>query len=81
MQASIEISLYPLRKDYETTIIQFIERLKSHPDLEVRPNTMSTQVFGDYDLLMDVLKKELKTSFQENADSLAVIKFANLNLR
>ena len=48
MKVSIEISMYPLHKDYETSILDFIIRLNSHDFLSVETNGMSTQVFGEW---------------------------------
>ena len=81
MRASVEISMYPLTKEYGTPILQFIQRLKAYPELEVRVNTMSSQIFGEYDELMSILTKEMKTSFAEGLDTLMVMKVANLDLR
>lgn len=80
MEASVEISLYPLQTNYETPILAFIGRLKEYPELRLKPNTMSTQVFGPYDRLMEILTLELKKSFLENPDTVAVLKIVNLNL-
>ena len=81
MKVSAEISMYPLNENYGTSILQFIQRLKAYPRLEVRTNTMSSQVFGEYDELMSVLTKEMKTSFEEKNDVVIVFKIANLDLR
>jgi uncharacterized protein YqgV (UPF0045/DUF77 family) len=81
MKASVEISMYPLTKEYGTPILQFIHRLKEYPELEIRSNTMSTQVFGEYDDLMSILTKEMKASFSEELDTVMVFKIANLDLR
>ncbi|MFT4663523.1 MAG: hypothetical protein ACI8YQ_003178 [Polaribacter sp.] len=81
MTASLEISMYPLTPQYGTPILQFIERLKSYEALSVQSNTMSTQVFGPYDILLAALHKEMKTSFEEDHDVVMVMKIANLDLK
>ena len=81
MKASIEISMYPLTEKYGTPILQFIHRLKEYPELEVRSNTMSTQVFGEYDDLMKIMTKEMKTTFEGVNETVMVFKIANLDLR
>ena len=58
MKLSVEISMYPLKDEFIPAIQNFIDRLNTHPALQVLTNTMSTQVFGDYDAVMDVLKKK-----------------------
>ncbi len=77
MQISMEISLYPFTKDYETPILDFIQRLNQHPDLKIQTNAMSTQVQGDYDRVMDVLKKELRDSFDKHGVTISVLKILN----
>jgi len=63
MDIGIEISLYPLQADFGTVIHQFIERLNSEGRLRVVSNSMSTQVFGPYDEVMETLRRELRTTF------------------
>ena len=75
MNLSVEISNYPLQVDYIPVIQNFIDRLNNHPELEVITNTMSTQVFGDYDVVMDVIKKEIRQSYQLYGRSIFVCKF------
>lgn len=64
MKLSVEISKYPLNQDYIPFIKDFIDRLNAHDGLKVITNTMSTQVFGDYDLVMNVLNQEIKKSYE-----------------
>lgn len=65
MQASAEISMYPLTEDYEEPIISFINDLKSRPGLTVEVNGLSTQIFGEYNLVMDALKEGMERVFDE----------------
>jgi uncharacterized protein YqgV (UPF0045/DUF77 family) len=62
MDIGIEISLYPLQADFGTVIHQFIERLNSEGRFRVVSNSMSTQVFGPYEEVMDLLRRELHTT-------------------
>ena len=64
MDIGIEISLYPLRADFGTVIHQFIERLNADGRLRVVSNSMSTQVFGPYEEVMETLRRELRTTFE-----------------
>lgn len=75
MKLSVEISNYPLKDEYIPAIQDFIDRLNTHPALQVITNTMSTQVFGDYDLVMDVMKKEIRQSYEQYGRSIFVCKF------
>jgi len=81
MNLSVEISMYPLNQEYGTPILQFIERLKSYKELEIRSNTMSTQIFGEYGMVMDVIKKEMKSTFLTEDAVVMVMKFVNKDLK
>ena len=80
MRISVEISKYPLDSDYGTSILDFIERLNKYPDIQVITNSMSTQIFGSYDQIMEVLQKEMKTSFAKPETVIMVMKFVNEDL-
>ena len=71
--------MYPLKEQYEGPILAFIEKVKAHENLKVEVNVMSTQVFGDYDEIMDMLKTELKAVFEQHR-SLFVLKIAGTDL-
>lgn len=60
MQVTVEISMYPLCSDYMRGILEFIEALHAYPGLEVHTNPTSTQVFGDYAHVMEVLAGEMQ---------------------
>ncbi|MFC0117617.1 hypothetical protein [Pseudoalteromonas xiamenensis] len=75
MKLSVEISKYPLHSDYIPFIKDFIDRLNQHEGLQVLTNTMSTQVFGDYDLVMRVLTEEMKRSHEQFGKAVFVCKF------
>jgi uncharacterized protein YqgV (UPF0045/DUF77 family) len=79
MNVSIEISYYPLNREFVPPIREFIERLNSHNGLIVKTNGMSTQVFGEYNMVMDSLKEEIGKSF-ENPHSVFVMKVINADL-
>ncbi|MCC5854214.1 MAG: thiamine-binding protein [Idiomarina sp.] len=81
MKLSAEISLYPLMTEqYRDVINQFIERLSAHPDLVVRVNTMSTQIFGEYRDVMRILTDELEQVYAQVPPQILVCKFINKDL-
>lgn len=80
MQLSVDISLYPLKDDYAPIVIDIIERLKQYEGLRVICNTMSTQIFGEYDLVHDVLRKEMQHSIATHGRSIFVCKFVDGDL-
>jgi uncharacterized protein YqgV (UPF0045/DUF77 family) len=77
MKVAVDISLYPLQDDLIPPIVDVIERLKSHDELYVDTNSMSTQVRGEYDDVMAVLTDELKTTFEQLPKAVFVMKFLN----
>lgn len=79
MKTSVEISYYPLHHEYIPPIKEFIERINTYDGLVVRTNGMSTQIFGEYDLLMGALTREIKKSF-EHPHSVFVMKIINADL-
>ena len=79
MKTSVEISYYPLNQEYVPPIKAFIDRLNKDEELIVKTNGMSTQVFGDYDHLMEVLTREIKQAFS-NPHSVFVMKLVNADL-
>jgi len=81
MKASVDISLYPLADDYIPAIKEFIERVQQYPDVAVVRNDLSTQLYGDYEQLLDLLKVELRLSWEKYGKSIFVIKFLRDDLR
>lgn len=61
MNISVELTLTPLQDDYEPAIINFIKRLRSS-GLKVLENPLSTQIYGDYDVVMNLIQKEMKVA-------------------
>jgi len=64
MKISIDLTLSPLQNDYETHVINFIKTLRAS-NFKVLENPLSTQIYGDYDILMPFLTKAIKRSFQD----------------
>ena len=79
MNVSVEMSYYPLHDEFIPPIKDFIERLNKHENIKVQTNGMSTQVFGKYFDVMDILKDEMYKSF-ENPHSVFVMKVINADL-
>jgi uncharacterized protein YqgV (UPF0045/DUF77 family) len=77
MKVAVDISLYPLAADLIPPILDVIERLKSHSQLDVVTNPMSTQIRGEYDDVMAALKEEMKTTFENLPKAVFVIKILN----
>jgi uncharacterized protein YqgV (UPF0045/DUF77 family) len=76
MQVSVDLSLYPLAERYVPVIIDLIHRLEQHAGIEVERTALSTQLFGDYDAVMEVLGTELRRTWEEHGRAVLVAKFA-----
>jgi uncharacterized protein YqgV (UPF0045/DUF77 family) len=74
MRTAVEISMYPLSGDYLPRIQAFIERLNTHPELVVRTNSLSTQVWGALDRVMAILTEEIARSAQGSPQLVFVMK-------
>jgi len=74
MDIGVEISLYPLDREFIPPIQDFIDRINTHADLKVVTNSLSTQVFGPYDKVMAALHAEIRPTFAGNAKSVFVMK-------
>ncbi len=61
MDISVELTLTPLQDTYEPAIIDFIKQLRAS-GLTVLENPLSTQVYGNYHEVMEVLQKEIHTA-------------------
>ncbi len=78
MKISIELSLYPLAEQaYKSEIWAFIKRLRQVEGLNVVTNGMSTQVFGDYDLAVANVMREIKHVHSTTGAAVFVCKFIN----
>ena len=77
MPMSIDISLYPLNEKFILSIGDFKSHLKKYDNIEVRTNSMSTQLFGDFDDLMSILKIEIEKTFKKEINSVLNLKIVN----
>ncbi len=64
MDIGVEISLYPLQAEFGEVIHEFIERLNADTRFRVVSNSMSTQVFGPYEDVLELIRRELRTTFE-----------------
>ncbi|WP_430411481.1 YkoF family thiamine/hydroxymethylpyrimidine-binding protein [Kordia sp.] len=73
MNISVELTLTPLQDDFETPIINFIKKLRTS-EYTVLENSLSTQIYGDYDGIMKLLTSEVKTAFENENNILLTMK-------
>ncbi|MFT6094911.1 MAG: hypothetical protein ACJA2Q_002818 [Pseudohongiellaceae bacterium] len=81
MKASVDISLYPLADEYIPAIKEFIERVQEYPGIAVVRSDLSTQLYGDFDQIMELLTVEVKLSWEKYGKGVFVIKFLKDDLR
>jgi len=73
MKISVELTLSPLQNNFEPIIIHFIKKLRKS-GFTVIENPLSTQVYGDYDEVMSMLKSEIKEAFNQMENGLIHMK-------
>lgn len=74
MEITVEISLYPLNENFKEIIKEFILNLNKYKNISIVTNNVSTQISGEYNIIMDILKNEIKNTFEKNR-SVLVAKF------
>ncbi len=77
MFVSIEVSLYPLKEEFIPPIDDFINSLEKYDKIEIRTNAMSTQLFGEFNDLMKILKVEVERTFKKEINSVFNLKVIN----
>jgi uncharacterized protein YqgV (UPF0045/DUF77 family) len=77
MKIAVDISLYPLDADFIPPIKDVIARFNEHENLEVWTNAMSTQLVGEYDDVMNALREEIGTTFEQLPKAVFAIKILN----
>lgn len=75
MKLSAELSLYPLQQNYIPVIKAFIDSARQVGDIEVNTNTMSTQIYGDFDQVMELVSNSMRDSMQRFGRQVLVCKF------
>ena len=73
MNISAELTLLPLKNDYIPVIKKFIKSLRNSK-LIVIENPLSTQVYGEYDIILNLLQSEIKKTFNENESIMILLK-------
>ena len=76
MKISIEISHYPLSEQFKEPIKNFIRSLMKNENIEVKPNAISTHVFGEFDEVMATVTSCMKKAM-ELPSSIFILKILN----
>lgn len=77
MQATLEISMYPLQSDYKDHIRSFIREVQKQEKVRVKVNGISTQIFGDYDDIMSILQSSVKRELEKEMGVVFVMKLTS----
>jgi uncharacterized protein YqgV (UPF0045/DUF77 family) len=73
MNISVDISMYPLHKDFEEPIINFIKSLRAS-DFHIEENGLSTQIFGPYSEVMSFLNENIHSALLNEKNCVFVLK-------
>ena len=77
MKVAVDISLYPLNDEFLPPIQDVIRRLNQHDGITVTTNPMSTQIRGDYDVVMPILSAEIRKTFENVPKAVFAIRILN----
>tara|TARA_B100001564_G_C20176532_1_gene462116 strand:- start:228 stop:488 length:261 start_codon:yes stop_codon:yes gene_type:complete len=78
MKISVEITLIPVKNKYKSIIKKFIKEIRNS-NFKVIETPLSTQIYGDYDLLMNYLNKEIKNVFNDKDHIIVQLKLFNID--
>jgi len=80
MRITVELSLYPLAADFVGHITDFIVELRREPGIELVTNQMSTQVRGEFDVVMGAVSRCARGAMERVHPVVLVAKFLNADL-
>lgn len=66
----------PLNNNYIEVIKNFIKSLRNN-EFKIFENPLSTQIYGDYDKIMNLLNSKIKSIFSENNGIMINLKIVN----
>ncbi len=81
MKISLEVSLYSFEQDFVPRVKSFIDTLNDFSGITVTTNAMSTQIFGEFDHVMECFSRAMKKHFQNSGAAAFVVKFLNCDAR
>ncbi len=73
MKVSIDISMYPLHKDFETPIKLFIKILRNSK-FHTEENGLSTQIYGEYLEVMEFLNSNINEALINEENCVFMLK-------
>lgn len=79
MNIVADMSLYPLRDEPIPGIIEFIEDLQKHDDIEIISNQLSSQVRGEYEAVTSAINACMKKAMKASNTVVLVVKYLNID--
>ena len=76
-QIMAELSLYPLKREYDGPILELIAALRTYPGIRVTPGETSTVIQGAYREIFRILEKECRVCLGGEYRSVLVMKLIN----
>lgn len=73
MNVSVDISMYPLHKDFEKPIIAFIKKLRASK-FQTEENGLSTQIFGEYLEVMRFVNENMHEALLQEENCVFALK-------
>ena len=80
MQITVDVSMFPLDRDYKPPIKDFIRHLRRCSGIELVTNQMSTQVRGDFDSVTGAVNACMKQTMEGDSRAVFVTKYINADL-
>lgn len=85
MEATIEISLYPLlqknaQENYKHIVLEFLETIKKNKSISIETNGLSSIIYGNYDDIIKLFSNEIKFFIKKHT-SIFVFKLAKGKLK
>jgi len=69
-----------MKDEFIPSVLNFVQSLRTYDEISVESNSMSTQVFGEYELVMAIITKEMKKAM-DIPYSVFVLKVINSDLQ
>lgn len=75
MKLSAELSVYPLREDFKSAVLGFIDELLRGNNVVAVTNSMSTQISGEDEAVFNAIQAALRASYERFGHQVLVAKF------
>ena len=80
MKVTVDVSMYPLDKNYKPPIKGFIRRLREQPNIELVTNQLSTQICGEFDAVTSAINNCMKEAMEAEGRVVFVTRHLNAGL-